>query len=283
MADAESIDGGCRQRGIEQIGDGGQDVDGHDGGWADGPGWNLSGPGHDAGDAAAAVEHGAFPFAQRGCGSSVIAVAEPWTIVGCEDNQCIVFDVVFAKCLDDLADGPVDFHQDIGEESATAAILKVSAGEEWHVDHGVWQVEEEGLLAAAIDEGGSFLGIKAGEFSLVLGSDFGVDDGVIFDERQVRPAFESLFHGQLPDFRVEGPHVIAVGQPEVFVEAVLEWQEGAMMSEVPFAKAGGGVIFLSADFCEGGFVGVDTDAALWSESPLDTDSDVVAAGQQCGS
>ena len=56
-----------------------------------------------------------------------------------------------------------------------------------------------------------------------------------------------------------------------------------MMSEVPFAKAGGGVIFLSADFCEGGFVGVDTDAALWSESPLDTDSDVVAAGQQCGS
>lgn len=158
--------------------------------------------------------------------------------------------------------------------------MKAAAGEEWYVDHGVWQVEEERLIFAAIDEGGGFIGVEPGEFCLILGRDGWVDDGVVFDQWEVWPAFQSLFHGQLPDFRVERPHIVAVGQSEVFVEAVLEWEEGGVVPEVPFAEAGGGVVFLSADFCECCFVGVDTDAALWSECSLDTDSDVVATGQE---
>lgn len=212
----------------------------------------------------------------------MVAVAEPGAIVGCEDDECVVFDIVFAECFDDPPDGPVDFHQDIGEEAFAAAILKAAAGEEWHVDHGVRQVEEERLISAAIDEGGGFLGAESGEFGLIGGGNCGIDDGVIFDQRQVRPAFQSFFHRQLSYFRMEGPHVVAVGQTEVLIEAVLERQEGEMVSEVPFAEAGGGVVFLSADFRECGFVRVDTDAALRSEGSLDTDSDVVAAGQQGG-
>lgn len=213
----------------------------------------------------------------------MFAVAEPWSVVRSEDDERIVFDLVFAECGDNLTDGPVDFHEYVGEESFAAAILEFIAGEERHVDHGVWQVQEERAFTAAINEGGGFFGIESCEFCLIGGGDCGIDDGVVFEEWQVWPAFQSFLHGQVQDFWVERPHIIAVWQSEVFVEAVLERQELVVMSEVPFAEAGGGIIFLPADFCECGFVGIDTDVALWSECPLNTDSHVVTAGQECGS
>ena len=267
---------------MDEFGDGGQDIDGH--GWlvAGGIGGDGGGPFHDAGNTAAAIEHGAFAFAQWFGRAGVVAVAEPWSVVGGEDEESVVFDAESAGCFDELSDGPVDFGEDIGEGSLAGSALKFFRGEQGDMDHAVWQVQEERCAAGVFDELDGAFGVVFGEQGLFFGGDFGVDDFVVLVERQVGPGFKAFFERQVLDFGVEGPHVVAVRQAIVAVEAILQRQELWEVSEVPFAEAGGGVAFAAAEFSDGGFGGVDAIAGFGSESALDADADVVAAGHEAG-
>jgi hypothetical protein len=56
--------------------------------------------------------------------------------------------------------------------------------------------------------------------------------------------------GQVRVVRVQRPHVVAVGQAEVLVEAMLQRQELGMETQVPLAEARGGIALLLADLCE---------------------------------
>ncbi len=80
-------------------------------------GGNFPGPAHDARHAGAAFPTSALAFAQWRGGARVVAVAEPRAVVAGEDDQGIIFELVLLECLEDFADAPVNFHDDIAVES----------------------------------------------------------------------------------------------------------------------------------------------------------------------
>ena len=89
----------------------------------------------------------------------------------------------------------------------------------------------------AVDERDSTLGVEAGQLALVFARDVGIDDPVALDQRE-RGIGAGL------RLRVVGPHVVGVGQAEVFVKPVMNRQEPGMMAEVPFAGHAGGIALL---------------------------------------
>jgi hypothetical protein len=243
---------------------------------------NCGWPFHQAGNSAAPIEHGSLAFAKRAGGAGVVAVAEPRAVIGCEDQKGVIFKPQPLQCGDELADGPVDFGEDIREGTFAGFVLKLFSGEQRHVDHGVWQVKEEGAVAAGFDEGDSSFGVLSGEPCLLFGCDFRIDDVVVFKEWQVWPCFESFIERQMQDFGMKRPHIVTVWQPEVLVEAVLQRQERLAVAEVPFSEAGGGVALAAADFRDGGFSGVESISGFGPERSLNTDANVVAAGHEAG-
>lgn len=92
--DVFPIDGMIGQFGPDVLGQGGQDVDGHEHCIAGGACWDLLRPAHDAGDAFAAFPGGSFALAQGTGGAAVIAIAEPRAVVGGENDQGVVGETV---------------------------------------------------------------------------------------------------------------------------------------------------------------------------------------------
>ena len=76
------------------------------------------------------------------------------------------------------------------------------------------------------------------------------------------------------------PHVIGVGESEKFIETMLEREELAMMPQMPFAKACGGVALLFADFRKGDFIRIETRVGFGTQSADNSYAIVVAPGQQ---
>ena len=105
---------------------------------------------------------------------------------------------------------------------------------ERHVRHRVREVEEEGPILVAIDERHGALGVKAGQPGLVFGRDVGIDDLVPLDQGKGGI-------GAGLRLGVGRPHVVGVGETEVFVEPMVDRQEPGMMAEVPLAGHAGGI------------------------------------------
>ena len=127
----------------------------------------------------------------------------------------------------------------VAEQAVAAPARELVAHEQRHVRHGVRHVEEERLVAVLFDEPDGPLGVPCRQVPLVLRRHLRVDDSVSvrvpFPERQIRKP--SLPFGsaarQVHDLRVQRPHVVRVGQPEVLVEAVRRRPERLRVAEVP--------------------------------------------------
>ncbi len=142
------------------------------------------------------------------------------------------------------------------------------------------EVEEERLVLVAFDERDGAFGVAGGELALIGGGDLGVDHPVIFYQRQVGvgvlvPRFVDVGG-------MERPHVVRVGQAEVFIEAVAGGEELRVMAEVPFADGGGGVALGAEQFAEGEFAIGDAVPGIRAEGAVDADAVRVASGEQGG-
>ena len=131
---------------VNYFGDGGEKVDGHEHVFGFGAGWNFSGPTHDARFAGTAFPIGAFAFAQGVGGAGVIAVVEPWAVVGGVDDPGVFFETVAFEGVHDLADGPVDFLDDIAVKAALGFAAEFVAHVQGNVRHVVGEIKEEGAV-----------------------------------------------------------------------------------------------------------------------------------------
>ena len=141
-------------------------------------------------------------------------------------------------------------------------------------------IKEEWPLFVFLNERHCALGVLRGKLFLVLAGDFGVDDLVAVNERQMRPALEPLLHWQVQDSRMVRPHVVGVRQPKVIIKAMLHRQKFFVVTEVPLAVTGRGVTLLFADFGQGHLAGVDAVGRLRPQCAENAHANVVAAGEQ---
>ena len=146
--------------------------------------------------------------------------------------------------------------------------------------HRVRHVNKKRALLVLFDERYGALGVLRGELFLILAGNFGVNDLILLDERQVRPTFEALFHRQMQHAGMVRPHVVRVRQAEVVVKPVLHRQELFVVAEVPFTVDGCGVVLLFADLGKRHFVGVNAVPGAGPQRAEDADAHVVAAGKQ---
>ena len=141
-------------------------------------------------------------------------------------------------------------------------------------------VEEEWVVLVLLDERHGALGVLCGELFLFFAGHLCVDDVVLVDERQVRPAVEALLHRQVQHARMVRPHVVRIWQTEVVVEPVLHRKKLFVMAKVPFTVDRSGVVPLFTDLGERHFAGVDAVSGSGAESTKNTNSHVVAASEQ---
>lgn len=112
--------------------------------------------------------------------------------------------------------------------------------------HGVRQIQKEWFLLMLLDEVHRPLGVAAGELMLVRHQ---LGNLVSLDERK-RRIVAGLCRG------VERPHVVAVGEPEILIEALVDGQELRRTSEMPFAEHPGGVALSLQQLGERHLIGV---------------------------
>ena len=210
----------------------------------------------------------------------MVPVVQPGAVVGGEDEQGILFQVVPAQGFHDLSDGPVHFHHYISEETGFALPLELVRDIERDVNHAVWNIDKKGLFLVLLDEGNRPLRILRGQLLLVLARDFGLTTSFPVDKGKVRPALDPFLHREMEDARVVWPHVVGVGQAEVIVEPVLHGKKLLEVPQVPFSVAGGCVSLLLADLGDRDLLRVNADCGLGTEGTQDAHSRIVAAREQ---
>jgi len=122
------------------------------------------------------------------------------------------------------------------------------------VDHGVRQVEKEGVVLVFLYEFNRFFSVAFREGVLAGG---GFDDFFVLHERQrwIAGSFS-------------GAHVVAIWDSEIVVEAVAGGEKRRLVAEVPFSDAAGGVAPFFQDFCNGDFVWIEALAVNREEDAL---------------
>ena len=78
------------------------------------------------------------------------------------------------------------------------------------------------------------------------------------------------------------PHVVAVGQAKVIIESMLHGKEFLMMTQMPFAVAGRGIVLLFTNFGDGDFIFVDTVSGFGTQRAINAHANVVTPGHQAG-
>jgi hypothetical protein len=199
----------------------------------------------------------------------VIAVAEPRAVVRAEQDHRVPVEIEAAERAQDLADGPVDLHDHVAEEALLRFALEFVRNVQRDVTHRVRHIEEEGLVLVLLDEADGPLRVPGRQLRLV-----GVDgDGpVALHQRQIGIV--------LRGFGVLGPHVVRIGQAEVFVEAVVRRQELRQVAKVPFAITGGRVTERLDHLGDGHFAIADANLGLRAEHIRQADPLRVTARHQ---
>ena len=230
-------------------------------------------PAHDTRDAQPAFPACSLALAQRTSRAGVIAVAQPGPVVGREDDERILRQAVGLECPHDLAHRRVDFLDHVAIQALARLTSIAVADMERHVRHRVREVKEEGLILVTFDKGNRSLGVEARQPALVVGRDLAIDDPVSLDQgkRRISAGF---------GFWVIRPHVVGVGQPEVFIKPVMERQEARMMSEMPLAGDAGRVPSLLEQLGHRRLAVGDAVLGAGAERAVDADPVGVAAGQQ---
>ncbi len=251
--DVETIDAVFGEIGVNEFGDGGEEVDGHEHVFGFGAGGNFPGPAHDARFAGTTFPVGALAFAEGIGGAGVIAVAKPWAVIGGVNDPGVFFEAVAFEGVHDLADGPIDFFNDIAVKAAPGFAAEFVAHVKRDVGHVVSEVEEERAVFVRVDEFDRVLGVPGGELVLIFVRDVGDDDFVVFEHAEVGIVTFTVF--SINDW----PHVVGIREAEVFIEAVPQGEELRGIAEMPFAEDGGGIATLFDELGEGHFVVADAD------------------------
>ena len=119
--------------------------------------------------------------------------------------------------------------------------------------HGVGQVDEEVLLAVPLDEVDRAVGVEAGQLGLIRVE---LDHLIALDQRDRLP--------------LRRPHIVAVRQAEVLVEAVSQWQVFLGAAQVPLAEDRRGVAPLLETLGDRDLVRVNAARRLRPQHPRET-------------
>jgi hypothetical protein len=107
------------------------------------------------------------------------------------------------------------------------------------------------------------------------------DDFVVLEHAEVGVTVTSFIaRREIGDIGVEWPHIVGVGEAEVFVEAMAQREKLGRVAKMPFAKNGGSVAALFDELGESHFVVANPDFGAWAERAVDTEAIWVAAGEQ---
>src|SRR5210317_2255664 len=91
-------------------------------------------------------------------------------------------------------------------------------------------IQEKRIVPVSFDELNTSLGNLCRQRSLI---GQGVNDGFIFVERQrAKIKYRTLF-------RVQGPHIIGVGDSKILIETLVVGHKIRMIPQVPFPENGG--------------------------------------------
>lgn len=202
----------------------------------------------------------------------MVAVVMPGAVIGEEDHPGILGEAKSVQGLQHATDGVIDFFDDIPIEPLFGMPIEGITDVEGNVGHVMREVEKEGMGLVTFDELDCTIGIEAGELTLV---GHGFDDVCAIDKGKWRVG--AGFGGGMVR-----PHVIGVGQAEIFIEAMGRWQELGGIAEVPFAEDSGAITAVAEQFGESELVGVDAGFGAWSERAVDADAIGVTTGEQGG-
>ena len=106
----------------------------------------------------------------------MIAVTKPWTIIRSEDDEGILIKTVPLQGLQDLANRPINFHNDIAKQPCSALSFETFGNIQRDVDHRMRHVEEERLLGVSINKRNGSLCVPRCELCLLGLSDFARDN-----------------------------------------------------------------------------------------------------------
>ena len=139
--------------------------------------------------------------------------------------------------------------------------------------HRVRQIEKERLSLIAFDERDRPLRVDGREPRLIVGRDVGIDDVIPFDQRQwrVRAWLRA---------RVMRPHVVGIGEPQIFIEPVVDRKVAFEMPQVPLASHTRGVSTRFEDLGDRRFAFGKSGFRLGPQGAVDPDSIGIAARQQ---
>ena len=152
----------------------------------------------------------------------------PTAVVRGIDDECVVIEIVLFQRIKNAADIMVQLLNGVAVFAPIGFALEGLTDAQWVVQHGVRQVEKEGLLLVGADEFHGLIGIQAGEFGRVGRT---LDNFAIADQRHA-----ALF------LEVNDLHRIQIVQQAVImIEALIAWQKRLLKAEVPFADASRGV------------------------------------------
>ena len=135
---------------------------------ADGAGGDLAGPLHDAGHPHAALECGPFALAQRAGGPTVIAVAQPRSVIRYEDDKRVLVEAVPFEGVENSAHRPIDLTDYIAVESSCCLAPKIIRNMQGHMGHWMRQIQEESVVLVGIDKCYSSLGERDCKLLLIL-------------------------------------------------------------------------------------------------------------------
>lgn len=204
----------------------------------------------------------------------MISEDQPGPVVRGEHDQGVSFEAVGGQRFQDLADGFVDFLDDVSVEAPLAPAGECVAREKRRVRHVVRDIEEKGPVPLSMYEVDRAFGIASGEQALVR-VDF--DDVISLQETNSGLAEAALF-----ERRASGAHVVGALRAKEFVEAVLEGEGGMVMAQMPLAKDCGGVAPFAQNFGQQFFIGVDAVGCIGADDGGDADALRITTGEQRG-
>ena len=198
-------------------GNGGEQVDGADDGAAGLFGRDDARPADNARDTVAAFEghplHAAIGFA-----IAPFFLAAVGAVVGGEDNEGVVVELVVFDCLENFANAGVQLFDDVAEGAVLGLALPFRVGLSREVGRRPRQIEKEGLVFVLLNECHGFVGKFLREQAIFEG---------LFKELIFAPELVGLVVA----------HLDVIG----FVEPLLHGLQRGCVAEVPLADEGGSV------------------------------------------
>ena len=205
----------------------------------------------------------------------MIAVGEPGAVVAREQNERVV---ELPRSLEGRKDPPhrrIDLGENIAVEAAGGGAGEGGAGKQRHMRHRVGEIQEERpiVLLHPVEKRAGALGVPGGEGRLILWGDIVVDDPLAIEQRQRRIAPRSRLG-------VVGPHVVGIGEPEPFVEAVTGGKERRVVAEMPLPHHAGAVAAAPQNFSQRRLGGGDAVAGVGPQRACDADPVGITAGEE---